>query len=540
MIDSSTISKRPLILLAGLLFAWMVVMNIRPIQDPDFWWHLASGRYMVMHRTIPKTDVFSLTARGSLWVNTYWLQEIPTYLIYRFTGFSGVILFNSFLIATLVFLIGFADPIHSTSWKLRLAGVAWIFVAAHPRDYGWGEKASLVTFGFLGLLTYTLRTGKWPMESRLAKTWPLFFMIWANTHRGFILGLLILAGYVIERCLSGAKNRSQLFGWALSCAAATLVNPWGFRVYGMGWQDFRLSPTVVSGWASTPFFHLEIFWITLAIFWCLVGWKVFRGDSPGFGFFWASAILSYMSVRYASIYPYFILWAVPWLVSVFSRRFPIVASAAILLIVLLIIAVFSWNLHPAFGVNRRVFPVDAVQFLKENDFHVPFYHDYGLGGYYLWSMNGNPPILVDGRYPAVQGYRDLLPAMIKANRGTPEDFYHFLDSLNIQCAVLQYPKSQFFHRPFAAYFPRDRWALVYWDDQVLIFLRRLPRFQKQIREYEFAGVEPDSDPLFWRNVIWDHFITAEKVSVHRELERNVVIHPDSQKALFWRDFTREQ
>ena len=57
---------------ATAVFIWMVVFNIRPIQDPDVWWHLASGRYMVTNQVIPKTDVFSLTAQGSAW------RRIPT------------------------------------------------------------------------------------------------------------------------------------------------------------------------------------------------------------------------------------------------------------------------------------------------------------------------------------------------------------------------------------------------------------------------------------------------------------------------------
>src|SRR5882724_11890958 len=120
--------------------AWMVIFNIRPIQDPDIWWHLASGRYMVTHRMIPKTDVFSLTAQGTPWVNTYWLQDVLAYLVARAGGISAITLVNALAIATIVFLIGGINPAGDLPWASRLFGIVWIFLAGQPRGFGWEEK----------------------------------------------------------------------------------------------------------------------------------------------------------------------------------------------------------------------------------------------------------------------------------------------------------------------------------------------------------------------------------------------------------------
>jgi len=493
---------------------------------------------MVEHRAIPRTDVFSLTCRGSPWVNTYWLQEIPNYLIYRRLGLLGFTLFNSFLIATIILLVGFANHGRATSWKFRLASMVWIFLAAQPRGYGWGEKASLVTFGFLGLLFYTLRSGKWPTESRLGKAWPFLFVIWANAHRGFILGLLILAGYVLERCITSKTDRSPIFWWGFSCVVTTLLNPWGLRIYGMSWHDFRLSPNLVRGWAQTPFLHLEIFWITLVLFWILMGWEFWHGNFPGFAFTWASALLSVLSMRYASFYPYFILWAVPWLISIINRKVPVYAINWIPALTGAVILLSSLDIHPAVGVNGSIFPTEAVRFLKESDLRHPFYHDYGLGGYYLWELDGKPPVLIDGRYPAVEGYRELLPAMDKSIQGTPDDFHRFLNRLDIHSAVVAYPSTGFLRRPFALYFPRSQWALLYWDDLVLVFAQRIPPLQNQIQKYEFAGIEPDSDPVFWRQTVWSRLSAGQKASLRQEFERNARLRPDSRRARFWQEFTR--
>ncbi len=82
----------------------------------------------------------------------------------------------------------------------------------------------------------------------------------------------------------------------------------------------------------------------------------------------------------------------------------------------------SFALKPAFGINTSIFPVDAVQFLKDNNLRTPFFHDYEWGGFYLWTLEEHPPVLIDGRYPAVQGYQHLFPAIQEAMQGTPASF----------------------------------------------------------------------------------------------------------------------
>ncbi|MBN1582364.1 MAG: hypothetical protein JXA89_16780, partial [Anaerolineae bacterium] len=50
------------------LFVALFAMSAREITDPDFWWHLATGRYIVETGTIPRHDVFSYTATDHKWI----------------------------------------------------------------------------------------------------------------------------------------------------------------------------------------------------------------------------------------------------------------------------------------------------------------------------------------------------------------------------------------------------------------------------------------------------------------------------------------
>ena len=108
-------------------------------------------------------------------------------------------------------------------------------------------------------------------------------------------------------------------------------------------------------------------------------------------------------------------------------------------------------------------------------------------------MEDHPPVLIDGRYPAVEGYRSLSADIQKTVQGPPEAFQTFLHNLHLHAAVVKYPSTEFIPDPFSVYFPRKEWALIYWDDLDLIFVERTPESEEAIQKYEFRHSEPDSD-----------------------------------------------
>jgi len=62
-------------LLAIVVMAVIFTLAAQPITDPDFWWHLKTGQYIVETRSIPHTDIFSTLRFGSEWVTHEWLSE---------------------------------------------------------------------------------------------------------------------------------------------------------------------------------------------------------------------------------------------------------------------------------------------------------------------------------------------------------------------------------------------------------------------------------------------------------------------------------
>ncbi len=83
---------------AGVDGGWVVTMLVALIgfayalngpsmlMDGDTGWHLATGRWIVAHGTVPTIDPFSYTAHGRPWVAHEWLSELAMYATWRVAG----------------------------------------------------------------------------------------------------------------------------------------------------------------------------------------------------------------------------------------------------------------------------------------------------------------------------------------------------------------------------------------------------------------------------------------------------------------------
>ena len=60
---------------------------MHPIRDPDFGWHLALGRYIAEHHSVPTTEPFTHTAFGAPMVAHEWLSQL---LLYGGAKSSGI------------------------------------------------------------------------------------------------------------------------------------------------------------------------------------------------------------------------------------------------------------------------------------------------------------------------------------------------------------------------------------------------------------------------------------------------------------------
>ena len=97
-------------LLAVLTFFGLTYL-IRPIVDPDFFWHLKTGEWLWLERSWPIPDPFSFTSPEVLnlsqtfIIKGYWLCQLFYFLFYSAFGWFGLIIIRFMLFSALIYVL---------------------------------------------------------------------------------------------------------------------------------------------------------------------------------------------------------------------------------------------------------------------------------------------------------------------------------------------------------------------------------------------------------------------------------------------------
>src|SRR5271166_5329160 len=169
----------------ALVLAYAFVAGLRTVSDFDVGWLLATGRYLVTHHQVPRTDGLSYTAYGVPWIYPPFGGAL-FYLAYAAGGFA-VLSWIGALASAAVAAIAVGRP-RPLTCALAILAVPSIAFRTAPR-------ADLFTTLFfavlLALLVKYRRDGK-------ARLWllPLIMLVWVNVHSGFSAGVALLGAYV--------------------------------------------------------------------------------------------------------------------------------------------------------------------------------------------------------------------------------------------------------------------------------------------------------------------------------------------------------
>src|SRR5262245_29868074 len=75
------------------------------IADPDIWWHLQAGKWILDHGTVPLTDPFSTFWENKPWIAYSWLFEVGVYGLHRHLGDVGVLCYTLAAVWILMLLL---------------------------------------------------------------------------------------------------------------------------------------------------------------------------------------------------------------------------------------------------------------------------------------------------------------------------------------------------------------------------------------------------------------------------------------------------
>lgn len=175
-----------------------VALSIRTLHEPDIWWQLRTGEYILEHNQVPDTDVFSYTQAGEPWVNVKWGFEVLMALSSKLGGPEMTVLLQvPATLLIMIFVVGIYRQLFPFSGApppaLVLSLLVMVFTIAF-RLNGRPEMSShVLTMVYIYLYLRHRNRNDW----RILLLIPLQ-MLWANLHEGYGVGMVLIAIFIIS------------------------------------------------------------------------------------------------------------------------------------------------------------------------------------------------------------------------------------------------------------------------------------------------------------------------------------------------------
>lgn len=209
----------------------------RLLMDGDTGLHIRIGEYILASHQVPTHDLFAFSKPGQTWYAFEWLSEVLFGGLHLAWGLKGVVLLSGIVLSLFVTVL--------FRKMLALGANPWIallltLITANASNIHFHARPHIFTLLFLTIAAWMVQA------DRITRTRAIWLLVplttlWTNLHGGFFilfayLGILV-AGSVAEALLFPElrpQRRSDAFRYGLltvGCAAASLVNPYGFRLH---------------------------------------------------------------------------------------------------------------------------------------------------------------------------------------------------------------------------------------------------------------------------------------------------------------------
>jgi hypothetical protein len=491
----------------GVLLILIFAMAARTPLDSDMWWHLRAGEDTLRMGRPMTVDTFSHTRQGERWVNHSWLSQVLLYLLYQMGGYFALGAFVALLAALSFWLVSLQmdGPVLLRAFILIFAAMTAALVWS-PRP----QMTSLVFFGLVGTILYLF---KWRGRDYLWAFIPVF-ILWSNLHGGYALGLLLIGAMIVGEVVNHALFRTgdevvewrrigRLVLWGILAGVVVVVNPNETAMWMIPFKTVGVSvlQEFISEWTS-PDFHqfvqqpfLWLLFATLAV--AALSKRRIDGTELvsviGFAYLALLARRNYgpfamVAAPVLSRHLYALLgeWgplavgklqdrsgALRKLFQRYQQR-SLSAKAkkilnVVILLVLSLIAVVKLYAvtEPEFVEDqlKHLYPVEAVQWIEENQPAGELFNEYNWGGYLTWNMRAYP-VFVDGRTDL---YDDELLREYLEIRAGGEEYAESLQEYSVKLLLIE-PGSG-----LAAQLESDgQWEAAYQDEQGMVYVHRSP------------------------------------------------------------------
>ncbi len=506
-------------LMVALTLAVLFLASLKPLANADAFWHLALGREIWTTGHLVRSETFSFTAKGAPWEDTEWLFHAAAYPAWRALGDSGL----PWAVAALAALAGFL-----TYRSVRLLGggaaswAIWMAVCASAFETRVAFRPDVVSLVLMAILVEGLL--RWsPTEPGAGRFWlltALLFWVWCQLHGGWVYGLALLASVCLGLLLDGWRDGRldrlliiRVAGAALAPLAAVWINPYGWLIprfplkHVLSFGDASL-PKIAEwqatpwAWSTAPFIVAILLALGAQFAARPLRWRsiLWGASQVTLGLLWA---------RYAG---YAVLTLAPFGAQLLSKGTRGSALARRALWGGAAVALALWGLFAVRGFRSEAaalsdFPVREVAYLQSRQVVGRTLHDYPVGGYLEWVAPHRLETFFDGRFfPFVQPMRDYRAAQRSIAAAETLQTQYAIDVAIVPYLPFRLRDPQAGPEgvprgPSALIYASSRWALVYFGDYGMVFLRRGPLLEGGTAGDEYKLLRPDDLDYLTRDAV---------------------------------------
>lgn len=471
-----------------------LMLALTPRLDTDLWWHLKAGQYIIRTGTVPTRDFMTFTFRGHAWTDHEWLSEVIMYGLFRLGGLWALIVFFA-LVITATFGLVYAAMRQKGIYPMLAAFVT--AVAFMCSSGSWGPRIQMLSLFFLALYSLILNRYVQRPSRRLLIALPAVMLLWANIHGGFVLGLVLVAAFLVGEWLNGRTGRRNLDGTQLrdlgvalvASFVITIANPHTYRLllYPLTFILPNAYTNIIQESAS-PNFHLPVMMIFEALLLVLVASLAVARPRINWTNLLVLVGFTHLALSQVRNVP---VWAVvvsplvamylsqaglalrPGLMTLTSRQSALTRRKAIINTVLVVLILVTYvsvgaryvNAQALARTERTGFPVGAVRYMSDHRLPSRVFVSYSWGGYLLWHL-----------FPRYRDYMDSRADTLFNNRilrdyvtmyGAGPGWRSTLQRYRIQDVLIERGA------PLAQILALDpRWRLAYRDQESVLYIRR--------------------------------------------------------------------
>ena len=223
-----------------------------PVFGADVFWHLKAGDLILGAGEIPAINTFSFTAANYPWIDNEWLAQIVLHQVSTQLGSQWLLMLRG---ASFAIALGLLFKLLRRKGGV-IPSLALVFVSLAVAVPYLRLGPAMVALPFFVVELFLLEDPDW-RKSRSMLLLPLLFLLWANLHGSFFIGLFVLVLHISGSIWDYRKGEGDpmWFYHLIGLGPAILFslwNPYYSSIYIEGISQVWTAVSLVPSFLSTP------------------------------------------------------------------------------------------------------------------------------------------------------------------------------------------------------------------------------------------------------------------------------------------------